>query len=73
MKKLGKLFRNLLIVCGVLFIIALLLPDEEENNPCHSFTIYQPDCIFMCGNAGGKPEQTDSGTAVYECRYGTDQ
>ena len=30
MKKLGKLFRNLLIVCGVLFIIALLLPDEEE-------------------------------------------
>ena len=31
MKKLGKLFRNLLIVCGVLFIIALLLPDEEEK------------------------------------------
>jgi len=30
MKKLGKLFRNLLIICGVLFIIALLLPDEEE-------------------------------------------
>ena len=29
--------------------------------------------LFMCGNAGGKPEQTDSGTAVYECRYGTDQ
>ena len=31
MKKLGKLLRNLLIVCGVLFIIALLLPDEEEK------------------------------------------
>ena len=30
MKKLGKLLRNLLIICGVLFIIALLLPDEEE-------------------------------------------
>ena len=30
MKKLGKLLRNLLIVCGVLFIIVLLLPDEEE-------------------------------------------
>ena len=31
MKKLGKLLRNLLIVCGVLFIIALFLPDEEEK------------------------------------------
>ena len=31
MKKLGKLLRNLLIICGVLFIIALLLPDEEEK------------------------------------------
>ena len=30
MKKLGKLLRNLLIICGVLFIIALFLPDEEE-------------------------------------------
>ena len=30
MKKLGKLLRNLLIICGVLLIIALLLPDEEE-------------------------------------------
>lgn len=30
MKKLGKLLRNLLIVCGVLFIIVLLLPDDEE-------------------------------------------
>lgn len=30
MNKLGKLLRNLLIICGVLFIIALLLPDEEE-------------------------------------------
>ena len=30
MKKLGKFLRNLLIVCGVLFIIALFLPDEEE-------------------------------------------
>lgn len=30
MKKLGKLLRNLLIICGVLFIIALLLSDEEE-------------------------------------------
>lgn len=31
MKKLGKLLRNLLIVCGVLFIIVLLLPDDEEK------------------------------------------
>ena len=31
MKKLGKLLRNLLIICGVLFIIALFLPDEEEK------------------------------------------
>ena len=30
MKKLGKLLRNMLIVCGVLFIIVLLLPDDEE-------------------------------------------
>jgi len=30
MKKLGKLLRNMLLVCGVLFIIALFLPDEEE-------------------------------------------
>ena len=30
MKKLGKFFRGILIVCGVLFIILLLLPDDEE-------------------------------------------
>lgn len=30
MKKLGKLLRNMLLVCGVLFIIVLLLPDDEE-------------------------------------------
>ena len=30
MKKLWKLLRNILIVCGVLFIIVLLLPDDEE-------------------------------------------
>ena len=31
MKKLGKLLRNMLLVCGVLFIIVLLLPDDEEK------------------------------------------
>ena len=30
MKKLGKLLRNMLLVCGVLFISVLLLPDDEE-------------------------------------------
>ena len=29
-EKLGKLLRNMLLVCGVLFIIVLLLPDDEE-------------------------------------------
>ena len=33
MKKLGKILRNLLIVCGVLFVVLLLLPDEEEALP----------------------------------------
>lgn len=33
MKKLGKLLRNMLIVCGVLFIIVLFLPDDEEELP----------------------------------------
>ena len=31
MGKLGKILRNILIVCGVLFILLLLLPDDEEN------------------------------------------
>lgn len=30
MKKLGKMLRNILVVCGVLFLIILILPDDEE-------------------------------------------
>ena len=43
------------------------VPDEEENNPCHPFTINQSDCISMCGNAGGKSEQTDGRVTIYGC------
>lgn len=31
MGKLGKILRNILIVCGALFILLLLLPGDEEN------------------------------------------
>lgn len=33
--------------------MAAALPDEEENNPCHSFTIYQPDCILCVVTLAG--------------------
>ena len=38
MGKLGKILRNLLIVCGVLFIIVLLLPDDAEDSPAEQGT-----------------------------------
>lgn len=31
MKKLGKFIRNVLIICGVLFVIILLLPEDEDG------------------------------------------
>lgn len=44
MKKLGKILRNILIACGVLFIILLLLPDDSEDLPAEQTptTLVQP-------------------------------
>ena len=44
MKKLGKILRNILIVCGVLFIILLLLPDDSAELPAEQnpTTLVQP-------------------------------
>ena len=47
MKKLGKILRNILIVCGVLFIILLLLPDDSAELPAEQppTTLVQPTTV----------------------------
>ena len=39
MEKFGKILRNILIVCGVLFVILLLLPDDEEAPAAQAQTV----------------------------------
>ena len=55
MKKLGKLLRNLLIICGVLFIIALFLPDEEEKPADFS----NADSFFNLPDADDEDDEDD--------------